>query len=1445
LKHYYDKQKIIRVTLLLGVICLLLLTVSNSIYVNPGNSIVYEIDSPLETYSWGVSYNVSRIIIAPSFIVFNNTGFNITSDNTISVTISHIDEDMFNPADTSDLLLHFEIGNPASATWFNISGFKNASTYKVYANAVLYDTVTANGTGSISWYDIPSWNDVYTVYWSSDLTNSAPVLSNPYPSNNSVNISAAGSSININAVDADSDLMRTDVWTNASGTWTQVAGWDVYSIDIYNWSRRFALDDGYWNFQDAGQYYTNEGNQTDGMRFFVTNIDNDDKNISVTQDWGMTTPLTKYWWSVNCTDNTDWTNETYCFTTKINYPPNITKPYPADGATDVDVTGSPININISDAEGNTMNVSVWSNYTGSWVQYASRELWVVGEEWKGFMNDVAPVGVWNIQDALNYQSTNGWQLNGTRAAYGNITVTDDWGMTTPSTTYYWQVRAYDGNDTSIETYSFTTGVAPDVIVDTLDATYVEENSGTLNGELVSDVNGAGCNVRFEYNTSLDLDYETVNQTKNEGETFSVTIGLQDGTRYYYRAVADNGFGLFYGENVTFVSKPNEHTSMTLTDTSTGFNVSWVDPASGNINHSVLIYNTDHIPTSRTDGMVLYNDTGNYYNHTNLTQGVTYYYSLWAMAYYYPIYQFSDIYLSDSDIYFNASLVQTDPADTSDTTQDPAAEVYLWGTLIEDGGENCNVSFEYGTTDAFGTPTANQVKTTGDTFYFYLSSATRGQIYHYRAKSVNSKGTAYGDNMPFVAQPQIPTILHVNNSWSPSTLNLTWTKGTGANNTYIERNTLSSWSRGSGTTIYNSTGQYYNDTGLQTGVTYYYQAWAYAEWFYNGTNYWVYSTLFDTHYNTTQTVDPPYNGSSSYDTTNLRINLTWTSGNLSDYDVVVQNNNTWATSPSDGWVRQNSSVNDSNYFNGSVDYGAYFTIWSYNETGNIYSTTGLNIPWGAMEINVYDENSPWIPVVNYTLFITNAEGDETYYRESITNPQIISFDDIPFGEDTIIQINHPSYEQRVWHVDLYQNTYYNYTFYLPSIETPPGDDPDNPDNPSGDCTTRSYLDSISVTNPAVDAVISLTYELTDIIEVHIFNDSFFGTYGGWVPVSSDKFSFTSTTVTIDNSVLDINTTIARVHYYYEDCDTYEPPALYYIRVVESYETDYGISDRAVENALVTFQRYINTTDSYEDISILLTDANGYVDLYLMPGVIYKVIISKDGYVTKSSSFQPAPPNEYGQTTEKVFRIDEEAPSSDDPTVDDNVFKNIDWTFEPMSVQQYDAFTVWFNITSSDCKLEWYRMLVWYYNSSNSTWVLLSSQNDTTACGGQLLYNITNVTGKYAIECFYKKINFSEFECFQQGSLIMFISQLKQGLEDFPDMAYFIILIVIMIIVMGFFYWYFATGVVTGYIGIIIFAIGLLMKPLQIMIGVNQYIDGWVIFAITFIMYTVGLYLWSKL
>ena len=64
------------------------------------------------------------------------------------------------------------------------------------------------------------------------------------------------------------------------------------------------------------------------------------------------------------------------------------------------------------------------------------------------------------------------------------------------------------------------------------------------------------------------------------------------------------------------------------------------------------------------------------------------------------------------------------------------------------------------------------------------------------------------------------------AYNSTRIDLSWTKGSNADYTYIERNTVISWNRGEGTLIYNNTGTTFSDTGLSPNTIYYYQAWSY-------------------------------------------------------------------------------------------------------------------------------------------------------------------------------------------------------------------------------------------------------------------------------------------------------------------------------------------------------------------------------------------------------------------------------------------------------------------------------------------------------------------------------------------------------------------------------------------------------------------------------------------
>ena len=74
---------------------------------------------------------------------------------------------------------------------------------------------------------------------------------------------------------------------------------------------------------------------------------------------------------------------------------------------------------------------------------------------------------------------------------------------------------------------------------------------------------------------------------------------------------------------------------------------------------------------------------------------------------------------------------------------------LNGTLTDDGGEVCDVRFQYGTTIAYGTDTAWQPGfVTGNTFSQAISGLTPNTVYHFRAQARNSGGIGSGADDTF-------------------------------------------------------------------------------------------------------------------------------------------------------------------------------------------------------------------------------------------------------------------------------------------------------------------------------------------------------------------------------------------------------------------------------------------------------------------------------------------------------------------------------------------------------------------------------------------------------------------------------------------------------------------------------------------------------------------------
>jgi hypothetical protein len=210
---------------------------------------------------------------------------------------------------------------------------------------------------------------------------------------------------------------------------------------------------------------------------------------------------------------------------------------------------------------------------------------------------------------------------------------------------------------------------------------------------------------------------------------------------------------------------------------------------------------------------------------------------------------------------------------------------------------------------------------------------------------------------------------------------------------------------------------------------------------------------------------------------------------------------------------------------------------------------------------------------------------------------------------------------------------------------------------------------------------------------------------------------------------------RVNYYYNFCTGGIESALYNLRVVETIETSYTQVDQAVENVFMTIKKYINSSGTFIPVSSIYTDANGYVNLYLVPNAHYKIFLNKSGYYNVTGAdYIPIPPNAYGQTAEKTFRIVLITPNVNPPP-------SYQWsdyiTFT--SVLNNISKIIYINYTDALTNTTNWQLYIYRIDPNSSSPILIQSYsgtNDTFA----LWKNVTTSTEDYMIIFYMNHTNF---------------------------------------------------------------------------------------------------------
>jgi hypothetical protein len=267
---------------------------------------------------------------------------------------------------------------------------------------------------------------------------------------------------------------------------------------------------------------------------------------------------------------------------------------------------------------------------------------------------------------------------------------------------------------------------------------------------------------------------------------------------------------------------------------------------------------------------------------------------------------------------------------------------------------------------------------------------------------------------------------------------------------------------------------------------------------------------------------------------------------------------------------------------------------------------------------------------------------------------------------------------------------------------------------------------------------------------------------------------------DNTMIEISKDGYKSRIYYKDLspggviffNAYLPPEgiseLYLLQVKNEI-------DIVVPGVHLQFKHYINATIGFGNVSSLVTDGEGQVNIYLIPGQLYKIIITAEGYDTGISDYYPSD-SIFTHTLRIYF-------SNGTGTPKEYLFDNIGWGIIPTEPYQTGAFNVSYSISSTDSKIEWFNATVHEYNSSSETWVLLYAENITDQpTGGTIQYTINNETGKYSFTCRFKKEGFPVYTFGTEESCRIYYIYLPDrgwGIENIPSFIYMLITIVLMI------------------------------------------------------------------
>lgn len=516
-------------------------------------------------------------------------------------------------------------------------------------------------------------------------------------------------------------------------------------------------------------------------------------------------------------------------------------------------------------------------------------------------------------------------------------------------------------------------------------------------------------------------------------------------------------------------------------------------------------------------------------------------------------------------------------------------------------------------------------------YYNDTGLDNGTNYHYSAWSYNSTLNSFTANYSTddsCTSPEAPSNMFSPTDTGIDYIDLTWTVGNNATNTYIVMNETGYAdypdSVTNGTVVYNQSGSSTTVSSLTSNTTYYFTAWSIldcTEWFYSETNI----TYNDS---TLAQADSPTN-LDVITINDTRIIMNWTKGLESPYTVIRRNIGSYPslTTGTEVYNDTGNSFTDTG-LTPSSNY--YYRAWGWN--GESFSNTTsddsnrtypapitefVGVIGGTELTMTWDEGIG----ADRTVIVYNVSG----YPDVIANGTTIYNDT---GNITNVSgVSNISY-YRAWAYALVDSVH----MYSVSTDLVWGGlviycyDENNGSNLTFDvfitnadhsetylqenCTNPTFID-VGDTPNGEDCTVQISAEnhSTRIYIMDLY-DNTYNRLDAFLPLDMPPLG--------------------------EDDPNYDPANetyshSYYLLVLDSTET--GIQD-----ALITIYRAINLSGTldYHMVHSEYTDAAGSITVSLLPDVLYLVEIEKTGYTTIEENYEPDP-DYYGIYYPKKFYL----------------------------------------------------------------------------------------------------------------------------------------------------------------------------------------------------------------